>query len=388
MSGWIVFVKESVDNLRDRRAVFSSLLMGPIFGPVIFAIAITASLKIATGELEKPLELAVIGTEHAPNFVSWLEQRDVDIVDTPADPEQAVRDGDLHVVLEIPESFAESFRAGVPAPLRIIVDESNRKAQSSIRRARGLVEAWAEGIGRTRLLARGVNPMVTSPVALEVVDLASPEARAALILGMLPYFIVMSMLMGGFYLAIDTTAGERERGSLEALLTTPLSRGELVGGKIAATTVFSMLGLGLAVIAFWIVMPFVPLDEIGMPVSFTARMGLAIFLINLPFALFGAALLTVVAAFTRSFKEAQTWLSVVIIVPAIPIFITAFLPFQPAAWMMTVPSLSQGVLVNQSIKGEPLDMLHLGVSVVSTLLLGLALAALATRLYKREAVLG
>jgi sodium transport system permease protein len=385
---WVVFLKESLDNLRDRRAVLSSLLMGPILGPAIFAIALTAVVKITTGELEKPLELPVIGAEHAPNLISWLEQREVEILDPPENPEQAVKDGDHHVILVIPEGYADQFRAGTPATLRIIVDASNRKSQTNIRRARSMIEAYGNNIGRMRLVARGVNPTVVDAIAIETVDLASKEARAAMILGMLPYFIVISMLMGGFYLAIDTTAGERERGSLEALLTTPLSRGELMAGKLAATFAFSVLALVLALMAFYVVIPMMPLDELGMMIDFSPRMAAEVFLINLPFALFGAALLTVVAAFTRSFKEAQTWLSVVLIVPMIPTFILLILPFQTESWMMFVPSLSQGALVNEAIRGEPLNLLHLAISSVTTIAYGIGLGALAARLYCREAVLG
>lgn len=385
---WIVFLKESLDNLRDRRAVLSSLLMGPILGPAIFAIAMTSVVKITTGELEKPLQLPVVGAEHAPNLIAWLEQRDVDILEPPADPEAAVRDGEQQVVLIIPEDYAQQFRDGIPATLRLVVDNSNRKARSNIRRAEGLLNAYGNGIGRMRLLARGVSPTVVDAVAVETVDVASREARAAMILGMLPYLIVISMLMGGFYLAIDTTAGERERGSLEALLTTPLARGELMAGKLAATCAFSVLALFLALVAFYIVIPLMPLDELGMMINFTPRMAAEIFLVNFPFALFGAALLTVVAAFTRSFKEAQTWLSVVLFVPMIPTFVILILPFQTETWMMLVPSLSQGALVSDVIRGESLDPLRLTLSWITTLAYGLGLGLLAAKLYRREAVLG
>ena len=387
-AAWVVFVKESLDNLRDRRAVMSSLLMGPILGPAVFAIAMTAILTITADQLEKPLELPIIGAEHAPNFVAWLEQRDVVVLEPAADPEQAVRDGDHHVVLVIPPAFEEQFIAGTPAAVRLMVDRANRKAQANISRTRALVNGYGEMIGRLRLIARGVSPAVVNAVAIETDDLASPEARASLILGMLPYLIVISMLMGGFYLAIDTTAGERERGSLEALLTAPLTRGALIGGKLAATFAFSVLALALALVAFWVVIPLVPLDRVGMIINFTPDMAFRIFLVNLPFALFGAALLTVVAAFTRSFKEAQTWLSVMMFVPMIPTFVIFILPFQTATWMMLVPSLSQGALVNQVIRGESLEWLHVVLSSSTTLVYGLALGALAARLYRREAVLG
>lgn len=385
---WIVFLKEMLDNLRDRRTVLSSFIMGPVLGPAIFAVAMTALVTITAGELERPLELPVVGAEHAPGLVAWLRQREVEILDPPHDPEQVVREGSQQVVLVIPEAYAEEFRAGIPATLRLVVDESNRKAQTNIRRAHNLLQSYGATLGRLRLLARGVDPGVVDGVAVATVDVASPEARAAMILGMLPYLIVISMLMGGFYLAIDTTAGERERGSLEALLTTPLTRGALMTGKLAATFVFSVLALVLALLAFYVVIPLMPLDQMGMVINFSPRMALQVLLINLPLALFGAALLTVVAAFTRSFKEAQTWLSLVLLLPMIPTFVILILPFQTELWMMVVPSLSQGALVNEVIRGESLDLLHFTVSTLTTLAYGLGLGVLAARLYGREAMLG
>ena len=149
-----------------------------------------------------------------------------------------------------------------------------------------------------------------------------------------------------------------------------------------------MLALFLALVAFYIVIPLMPLDELGMMINFTPRMAAEIFLVNFPFALFGAALLTVVAAFTRSFKEAQTWLSVVLFVPMIPTFVILILPFQTETWMMLIPSLSQGALVSDVIRGEALDPLRLVLSWVTTLAYGYGLGVLAARLYRREAVLG
>src|SRR5690606_18031274 len=140
-----------------RRAVLSSLLMGPVFGPALFAVALTATVSITAGQFEKPLELPIVGADHAPNLVAWLEQRDVVVRDAPDDPEQAVRDGDHDVVLVIPPGYGEQFIAGTPASVQLIVDRSNRKAQANFSRARALVDTYGESIGRLRLIARGVS---------------------------------------------------------------------------------------------------------------------------------------------------------------------------------------------------------------------------------------
>ena len=185
--------------------------------------------------------------------------------------------------------------------------------------------------------------------------MSTPSARATLLLGMLSYVILLATLMGGLYLAIDATAGERERGSLESLLTVPAVREHLIYGKIAATAVMMLVALALVdgldrdrrSTA-------VPLETFGMSANFGPDVVWRVFLAVAPFALVGAALLTVVASFTRTYKEAQSWLGIVLLVPTVPIAVAGVLAVQPQAPLMLVPSLSQHLLIQGLIRGEPL----------------------------------
>jgi len=200
--------------------------------------------------------------------------------------------------------------------------------------------------------------------------------------------LLLATLMGGFYLAIDTTAGERERGSLEALLTTPATRADLLLGKMAATICYMMLSLALTVVGFSVALHFVPLEQLGMRSNFDLLVALKILLILAPFAPLGAALMTLVASFTRSYKEAQTYLTLVLLVPTLPLIIATLLNIRSGFSLMWIPSLSQHLLITELIKAEPLNLGHLGVSTTCTLLLGAALAWTATRLYEHERLLG
>lgn len=383
-----VFRKEVVDNFRDRRTLMSSLLFGPLFGPVLFAGMMAMVLEKNIREVEEPLELPVVGAEHAPNLVGFLEENNVTIQDPPADPARAVKDGELAVVLVIPEGFGEQLRVGEPAELRLVVDDSNSNTRRDRRRASSLLEAYGKELGYLRLMARGVSPQVVNPLAIAEVDVSTPTSRSVLIMGMIPYFLIFSMLMGAFYVAIDSTAGERERGSLEPLLTLPLPRGQLMMGKLAATMVFSALSLGIALVGFSLSIGFVPLQQVGMVANFGADVVIASFLVCLPFVLLGVALLTLVASFTKSYKEAQTYLSFVLIPPIIPVLISAINPVQPTVPMMLVPSLSQHLLITEFMKGEVVEPQLILTSVVSTLVLGLGLSWAAAWLYRRERLLG
>jgi sodium transport system permease protein len=205
---------------------------------------------------------------------------------------------------------------------------------------------------------------------------------------MLPYFLIFAILLGAFHLAIDATAGERERGSLEVLLASPVRRSELVLGKLAATCVFALLSLVMALFGFGISLSRVPLEEIGLTSSFGLSEITRIFAVTVPFALLGAALLMVVAAFAKTVREAQTYLSALILIPMAPIFLTILSPVRPRLWMMLIPSLSQHLLITDVLKGSTLEVLAVGTSVASTLLLTALATWVAARLYAREAILG
>ena len=190
------------------------------------------------------------------------------------------------------------------------------------------------------------------------------------------------------YLAIDTTAGERERGSLEPLLALPVTRDRLLLGKILATCLFMALSLILSLTSFFVVLRFMPFEQLGMTPNFGPGVLLATFLVFAPFILLGAALMTLVASFTKSYREAQTWLSVVLIAPTMPILIVSILMLRPQLEFMFVPALSQHLLLVDMVKNEPVNALHVMISVASTLTLGALLTWVCARLYRREGLLG
>jgi sodium transport system permease protein len=278
--------------------------------------------------------------------------------------------------------------AGAPAPLRIYMDSSDGADQADVMRVRALIAQYDGILARLRLLARGINPLVISPVALQSIDVATPASRSARVLGMLTFLIILSMLMGGFYLAIDATAGERERGSLEPLLTVPVPREQLIYGKILAACVLMLLSLALTVTSLTVALRLIGLERFGMSVNLGPVSGLAIIACCAPLAPLGASLMTIVAAYTRSYREAQTYLGLAILVPTLPLVFASVADLRPTDWTMAVPSLGQHFLVTRLLKAEPIPPLHLALSVVTTLALGLLLAALAGRLYRRESILG
>jgi sodium transport system permease protein len=384
----VVFFKEAVDNLRDRRTLLTVLVFGPLFGPLFYTVMMGTVINRQVADLDLRYGVAVQGAERAPGLMDYLRQHNLTVAKAPDDPREAVKTGKLDVVLTIPPDYAAAIAAGRPADLQLVFDDSRDSARKNVGRVRNVLEDYARSVAALRLLARGVDPRAAAPIVVEDVDMSTPRSRSVLLLGMMPYFLLFAAILGAFYLAIDTTAGERERGSLEPLLTTAVPRSTLVLGKLSAVALFSAVSLGIDIAALLWCQRLIPAAKVGISVDFTPANALATLLVCLPFCVFIAGLLSVVASFTKSYKEAQTWLSLIMLVPLIPVLGLVMFPMEPAWWMMLLPSMSQDVLVTELIKGEALQPLFVVLSVVSTLICGLGLAALTMWLYKRERILG
>src|SRR5580700_4756943 len=387
----VVFVKEFRENLRERRTLFTALLLGPLLGPLLFAGGLSLQLERGAEEGERPLTLAVAHAERAPNLLAFLRQYGVAVRPVDYDTTQARAAVQARIqarVLLVRADFATRLAAGEPAPLELYADASDITAAGEGARLRGLLAQYAGLLARLRIAARGIDPLTLSPLALQEIDVSTPASRSVLVLGTLSYLMLLTMLMGGMYLAIDATAGERERGSLEPLLTVPVRREHLIYGKMLATCAFMGLSLSLTVSAFAIVLQFAGLERFGMSVNFGPLVALTVILFCLPLVPLGAALMTIVAAFTRSYREAQTYLGLVLLVPTLPLVFAGVLGLRPTAALMAVPSLSQHFLITSLLRDEPISAAYFALSVLVTLGVGAALILVAGRLYDREALLG
>jgi sodium transport system permease protein len=386
-----VFGKEFLENLRDRRTLVSALLFGPLFGPLLFGLMVSRTLEQSVAESDEPLKLTISGGEHAPGLTGYLEAQGVRLTSANMS-ENAARDavkaGTAPLVLLIPEEYGRRFIAAAPAPVLLIADSADSQTRKSVDRARAILANYGSTIAQLRLQVRGVNPLLAVPVAVNDVDVATPAGRAVVVLGFMTYFVLFAVLMGGLYLAIDSTAGERERGSLEALLCLPVARSSLLGGKILATCAYMCISLALSLTAFVAVFRFVPLERLGMSANLGAGTALIFFAICLPFVPLGAALMTLVASFTRSYREAQTYLTAVLLVPTLPIAFASIYSLKTRSSLMFIPSLSQHLLMTSVLKDETVAAADVWVSAAASLGLAAALMVLTARHWRRETMLG
>ena len=386
-----VFAKEFLENLRDRRTVLTALLLGPLFGPIFFSVMLQLSLDRTRVGADETIVLQTINGDAAPNLMAYLRAQRVQSVAVQGDAEAAralITSHEARLVLEVPDDFGERLAAARPAALRLYADSSRTGDERYAARVAGILERYSQQIALQRLTLRGIDPQLLSPVVVHRVDVSTPASRALLVLGMMSFFIVLSMLTGGMYLAIDTTVGERERGTLEPLLATPVPRRHLVLGKLLATCAYMLLSLILSTCALCVALGRIDLEQFGMSANLGPATAITIIAIMAPLIPLLAALMTLIAAWTRSAREAQAWLGILQLVPSVPLVFASLLNLAPRFALMPVPSLSQHFLVTQLLRAEPLDGLWLAASAGSTLLLGALLLVPVMRLYGSERVLG
>lgn len=379
-----VFGKEVQENLRDRRTLISAFLTAPLLGPLLFVMLISVSLNRELDKAEQPLPVPVIGAEHAPNLLVALREGGVVPGAAVASPEQAVRRQDVDVVLRIGSDYSKAWRKGEPVQVELFYDSSRRDTSASVERLTKLVEGYARQQGMMRLVARGLSPGTAWPLQVAPRDQATPQSRAVLLFAMLPYFLVLTIFMGGMYLAIDLTAGERERQSLEPLFANPVPRWKILCGKLAAICLFSSASLLITLLAFAVVGKFIPAAKIGMELDFGVHFASHVLLLMLPLVVLLAALQSMVAAFAKSYREAQTYISLLMLLPIIPSLLLSFLPIKATAWMYAVPILGQNLGIMQLLRGDGVTAMQLALCLAGSAATALLAVLVTVQLYRSE----
>ena len=347
-----VYLKECRESLRDRRVLLNALILGPLLGPLLFTIILRVTIGMELGRAEQPLPVVVIGAERAPNLIDALKQQGLVVRPPVDDVEGAIRDQSVALALRIGASFAEDWVAGRAAQVEVIFDSSRRDNGGQVGRLRAMLSYYARRTSAMRLVARGLSPAVTTPLVIADRDQATPQARGALLFAMLPYFLILNCFIGGMWLAIDSTAGERERQSLEPLLTNPVPRSQILLGKLVAAATFSFVSLTLGLTAFTVAAHFLPVQKLAMSLDIGPRVVATILPLMVPLVLLIVVTQILVSAFAKTFREAQTYLGLLQIVPIIPSVLLSVMPISPQPWMYAVPLIGQQLTVMQLLRGE------------------------------------
>jgi sodium transport system permease protein len=352
-AAWIVFKKELLDALRDRRTLLVVLLSSVAIGP---AVLVALSALVAGIEQRAEERSAVVaGIEHAPTLRNFLERQTYRITAAPADYEQQLVVQRLaDPVLVIGRDFESELARGEAPLVEIVSSSSNQRASQSANRLARVLRGFVQEQATLRLAWRGVAPAALQVIDVQERDLANPQARAAQLTGMLPFFIMMAVLYGALNAALDTTAGERERGSLEPLLMNPASRRSLVVGKWGAVAAVGMLIALLSCVSFLPAQGLLRSETLAALFQFGVREASLFLALLAPLAAALAAVMMAVAIRCRSFKEAQANNTVIILGVSLLPMVTLFNQGAEAPWHLWVPALGQVALMNRVLKGQAL----------------------------------
>ncbi|MDM4768466.1 ABC transporter permease [Pelomonas sp. SE-A7] len=369
-AAWVVFLKELTDGLRDRRTLARLLIPAVLMGPLM--LTVLSGLIASFEERATQREILVQGMEHAPTLRNFLERQTYTIKAPPEDFEKQLRESKLsQPVLVVPKEFEEQLLNGEQPVVEIVSDSANQRASVGVRNIERMVRGFSSERASLQLALRGVPVDQLTPVRSEERDLANPQARVASLTGMVPMFIIMAVLYGALTAALDSTAGERERGSLEPLMMNPVSPMSTVLGKWGAVALLGMAVALLSDLSFIPAQLMLQSDNLQAMFSFGAREVVAFLLLQLPLAASMGALLMAIAIRSKTFKEAQASSTLVIMVVSMAPMVTLFNPGAQAPWHLWVPGLAQNTLMTQLIKGEIPTLWQLAQPVI----VGLALTA-------------
>ncbi|MDH4060760.1 MAG: ABC transporter permease subunit [Aquincola sp.] len=385
MNAWVVFRKELIDALRDRRTLFMVLLSSVAIGPVVL-IALSA---LVAGIERRAEERTVIvaGIEHAPTLRNFLERHTYRIEAAPADYEKQLVSQSLgDPVLVVMKDFEAELARGEPPLVEIVSSSANQRAGAAEGRLTRLLRAFVNEQSMLRLTFRGIAPAALEVIDLQERDLANPQSRAARLTGMVPFFVLMAVLYGALNAALDTTAGERERGSLEPLLMNPASRVSLVVGKWGAVAAVGMLIALLSCFSFLPAQGLLRSETLAAMFQFGLR-EVALFIALLaPLAAALAAAMMAIAIRCKTFKEAQANNTVVILGISLLPLVTVFDQGGEAPWHLWTPALGQVTLMNRVLKGEPVGVVDVGIPLAVCTLIAVGGIALVARQLRTAAV--
>jgi sodium transport system permease protein len=382
---WTIFRKELADAVRDRRTWMIALFISLLSGPAVFLLV--SNFVSGVEEKVAKREVVIEHAEYAPTLVNFLQRAGATIVPAPEGYRDRLRSGSLgNAVLVPPPDFEQKLERGEQVEIEAVFDDSHDKAQAVVRASIRLLGGFNRELGSQRLFARGVSPQLLAPLEVREVSLAPSQARGAQLLFVVPWAALMVAVFGALSVAIDVTAGERERGSLEPLLGNPLSTGALVLGKWGVVMAYSVVIVVLTMAGFMVSMRFITSETLSALMQLQWR-EVAIFVaLLLPFAGLMAAVNMLAATFGRTYKEAQTYVSYIAMGVQFSAIVPVFLTVRDAPWQWFVPAIAQLTILMRALRGDPVGVSDLLVPALVCIGLAALCLALQAQLLKRETI--
>ena len=381
----IVAKKEFRDGVRDKRALLSAFFF-PLSAPLFIYFLLNAVIEMS--QVDETVSVPIYGADAAPGLIAYLTEAGIDVdhrdPQTLDEVKSQVADQTLDFALMIPEDFQNTMVSYQPPDLLIVSDSSRNDVAAQVGQLRRVLNQYNQELISLRLIARGVSPKVTIGARPISIDVASDQKRTASVLNFIPIYVLMAAFVAGLGIAIDGTAGERERKSLEPLLINPIRPIDIIFGKWFASGTFALLGMLATLVLCVVAMFALPIEEIGLSFEISTKQALALLMVSLPVPYIAASLQILLGLFAKSFKDAQSYIGILVILPMVPVIIRQFMPFVTEPWMAGVPIFAQSVLMMDVLAGSGYSFLSLSLALVSGFVASALLCLVAARLLTTE----
>ncbi len=388
----IVFFKEMLDITRDRRTIIS-MLLGPILIFPLFTLGFTQLAIHQAKKIEKQThKIALFGTQYAPRLAETIKNTTVfELVNISQDSiSPAINNKIIRAAVQFPKELEAKLQLDQNDSVIIYYDRTNDISRNVVlSKLREILKAYSDSLANLRLSQRSVDPLLLSPLKIKTENVASAKKMGGFFLALfLPYILVMLALQGGMYPAIDMTAGEKERGTLETILVAPVSRLEISLGKfltvLTATVVTTILGTASMTVSSMLGMAKV--GELGSSFSITPEAGLIVLLLMFPLCCFFAGALLSIALLAKSYKEAQSYLTPLMLVIILPAM-TSFLPgFELSSKVAFIPIINTVMGIKETLLGN-FQWTKLAITFVSNCFFGAVGIYIAKKTFEKEKVL-
>ena len=381
----IVAKKEFRDGVRDKRALLSAFFF-PLSAPLFIYFLLNAVIEMS--QVDETVSVPIYGADAAPGLIAYLTEAGIEVngrdTQTLDEVKSQVADQTLDFALMIPEDFQDTMASYRPPDLLIVSDSSRNDVAAQVGQLRRVLNQYNQELISLRLIARGVSPKVTIGARPISIDVASDQKRTASVLNFIPIYVLMAAFVAGLGIAIDGTAGERERKSLEPLLINPIRPVDIIFGKWFASGTFALLGMLATLVLCVVAMFALPIEEIGLSFEISTKQALALLMVSLPVPYIAASLQILLGLFAKSFKDAQSYIGILVILPMVPVIIRQFMPFVTEPWMAVIPIFAQSVLMMDVLAGSGYSFLSLSVALISGFVASALLCLVAARLLTTE----
>ena len=375
--------KELKEAFRDKRALMVALSMGVLL-PIMIMVMSKVMIKEAVDN--PPIYVKFTGEQYAPKLIKAFKDANIlSFKDVPEDEQRNWNERNIDFI--IPDTFAQDMSEGKPIEIILRAEYGEKSLASPIRRIKDVVRDYSRSIGFKRLLVRGIDVKLLQPVNLQEQDTSLPTSNAVMISLILGMYLMMGAFMSGLSISIDSSAGERERNVLEMLLCQPVSTVKIVLAKLFCSSIIAIISITLMLTLTSFSMNFVDLAKIGATFNIDMMTTLTLILMLIPICFLASSLQLFFAFQAKTFKEAQSTVTMLIMLPSFVPMAMMMMDDKPA-WTEWVPISGQSLLMEDIFKGLPVDWMVLLVTSAATLALTAGLViTLAKKLTSEKVVM-